>query len=96
MLSLLPVAVVLVTAFGPPFLMASRRRWRPLPVGLWVLAVGVLVAWTAASAALADSLPGGFNPEPLGERRWFAATLVASTGAVAATLRPGREPGLRP
>ena len=46
----LPLAVAIV----PPVLMAASRCWSPAGVALWLLALGLLAAWTAAGTADMD------------------------------------------
>jgi hypothetical protein len=83
---LLPPAVALV----PPIVMAGRRRW-PLPaVALWLLAIGLLVAWSAAASADIDraDATGGEGSIWAGAP-WLFAAAVAGGAAVRTVTRPG-------
>jgi hypothetical protein len=65
------IAAMLLTLAGPPIIMWRRRRWPKSAILVWVVAVAVFLVWGGKSAVYADTLPGGYNPEPYGVRAWF-------------------------
>ena len=87
----LPVAVAVV----PPVVMGVRRGWSVTGVVLWVLALGLLVAWSAAASADMDRADTtGGTGSILAGFGWLLTAGAVAAGSVATVRRDTRRPGV--
>ncbi|GAB3311579.1 hypothetical protein GCM10027451_23670 [Geodermatophilus aquaeductus] len=80
--------IVLVggVVLAPVVVMADLRRWRPLPVLLWLLGTALVVAWVRALEGEGQGVLAGIG--------WLLAAAAAAGLSVAAARRgvPRRRP----
>ncbi|PWW22888.1 hypothetical protein JD79_02051 [Geodermatophilus normandii] len=81
------VALVGAVVLAPVVVMADLRRWRPLPLLLWVLATALVVTWVR-------TLEEGEGQGVLAGIGWLVAAGVAAGLSVAVARRgvPKRRP----
>jgi cell division protein FtsW (lipid II flippase) len=94
-MELLNLVVIMLTLAGPPVLMTRRKRWPRSVIAVWIVAVAAMVCWLGASAVYADTLPGGYNPDPFGAKAWWVVFVTLGVVAVcyaSLVTRPQRRP----
>jgi len=88
------VIIVLVGAvvLAPVVVMADLRRWRPVPVLLWLLGTALVVAWVRALGADVERADAtGGRGSILAGIGWLVTAVAAAALSVAAARR-GRPP----
>ncbi|MGY1735237.1 hypothetical protein [Geodermatophilus sp. SYSU D00684] len=75
------IVLVGVVVLAPVVVMADLRRWRPLPVLLWLLGTAAAVLWVETRDA------AGEQRDVLTGIGWLVIALLAAGGSVAAGRR---------
>ena len=91
---LLVFGLLVLVVVAPPVVMAGSRRWSRSGVALWLVGIGLLVAWGAAVLADMDraDATGGSGSTSHGIGWLVAAVAVAGVCAVLAARRPRSLP----
>ncbi|SFT43466.1 hypothetical protein SAMN05660657_00761 [Geodermatophilus amargosae] len=82
------VVLVGTVVLAPVVVMADLRRWRPLPVLLWLIGTALAVAWVRALGADVDRADAtGGRGSILAGIGWLVTAVAAAVLSVAAARR---------